>query len=225
MRFPSVLLTSIFSMFALAGAACGSDDRVPSRGDGGSGGRTDLGTDLGGGSGDAGPRPDFGPLPDLGPTPPACDERAEFVYVIDRSNTLARFDPATLTFTNVGVIPCAAGNRPFSMSVDQNANAWVLFNDGRIRLVSTLDASCGADAFSLAAPFERFGMGFSADGSSELLFVSGGTLINLLEMSSLNPAQLGRVNPSTRAATPIGDLAGWPELSGNAAGEIGRAHV
>jgi hypothetical protein len=217
MKCHGSLLTSVFSMFALACVACGPDDRVPSRGrDGGSGG----GTDLGSGLVDAGARPELGAPPDLGPTPPACDERAEYVYVIDRSNTLARFDPATLTFTNVGVIPCASGNRPFSMSVDQSANAWVLFNDGNIRLVSTLDASCGAEAFPLAAPFERFGMGFSADGSSELLFISGGTFVDLLEMSSLNPAKLGRVNPTTRAATAIGDLAGWPELSGNAAGGL-----
>jgi hypothetical protein len=149
------------------------------------------------------------------------EARAELIYVVDRSNMLAQFDPRTNTFTNVGTISCAgSGVKPFSMSIDQDANAWVLFNDGQMRLVSTLDATCGADTFTLAAPFERFGMGFTAEGTDEALYVSGGTYSDLINMSPLNPARLGHVVPATHAVTSMGSLAGWPELTGNASGEL-----
>jgi len=196
---------------------------------GGSGGRT--GTDAGGGVDaastdaalvDAGqPGRDTGPPTDAGPEPRFCAAGAELVYLTDRNQRLVRFDPRDLSFTDVGPIACASSTtRPFSMSVDHDANAWVLFNDYRIRLVDTRDGSCGAAEIQLDEPFEQYGMGFTASGDDEVLYVSGGTFIDLLEGSPSRPAQLGRVDPTTRTATDVGPLANWPELSGNADGEL-----
>lgn len=167
------------------------------------------------------PRPDVGPETDGGPAPSFCAAGAELVYVIDRNQRLVRFDPRDLSFTDVGAIGCASsGTRPFSMSVDRDARAWVLFSDYQIRRVSTADGSCESDTLSLAAPFEQYGMGFTASGDDEVLYVSGGTFIDLLEGSPSRPAQLGRYVPATGATTMVGPLANWPELSGNADGEL-----
>lgn len=166
-------------------------------------------------------RPDVGPGTDGGPTPGFCAPGAELVYLIDRNQRLVRFDPRDLSFTDVGAIGCASsGTRPFSMSVDHDARAWVLFSDYQIRRVSTTDGSCEGDTVSLAAPFEQYGMGFTATGTDEVLYVSGGTFIDLLEGSPSRPAQLGRYVPGTGATSTIGPLANWPELSGNADGEL-----
>ncbi len=166
-------------------------------------------------------RPDVGPGADGGPTPGFCAPGAELVYLIDRNQRLVRFDPRDLSFTDVGAIGCASsGTRPFSMSVDHDARAWVLFSDYQIRRVSTTDGRCEGDTVSLAAPFEQYGMGFTATGTDEVLYVSGGTFIDLLEGSPSRPAQLGRYVPGTGATSTIGPLANWPELSGNADGEL-----
>ncbi len=211
----SLALVPLLLALALAGCA-DNRPRTPVRPGTDSGAPLDSATPL-----DLGTPFDLGPARDFGPTPPACTERAELVYVVDRDNMLARFDPRDGTFTNVGTISCASASlKPFSMSVDQDANAWVLFQDGQIRLVSTLDATCSPGSFPLADPFERFGMGFAAEGSGEALFVSGGTYIDLLEQSPSNPARLGHVTPATHAAVSVGSLTGWPELSGNASGQL-----
>jgi hypothetical protein len=206
-------MTKLISSAALAAALCG------------------CAASSGGGSGDDAPdspdadpaRPDADttPRPDAPPPPPACADGSESVYVIDRNEHLSRFEPATLTFTDLGLVSCSSSSaRPFSMSVDRAANAWVLFSDYKIRLVSTTDATCAVDAFQLPDPFEQYGMGFTAEGDGELLYISGNTFINLLNNSPSNPASLGRVVPSSRATTEIGPLAGWPELSGNSLGQL-----
>jgi len=193
---------------------------------GGNGGRRDAGS---GGEADSGPRPgvdagpgfDAGPRPDTGPLPPSCNVRAELIYVIDRDRVLSSFDPRTNAFTRVGPIACAgSGRSPFSMSIDREANAWILFDDGRVRLVSTADGSCSADAIDPGAPFERFGMGFAADVATggEHLYISGGRFLDLLEQ--LGPASLGEIDLGTRRASAIGELRGWPELTGNIDGQL-----
>lgn len=161
------------------------------------------------------------------PPPPIgtdCAEGARWIYVVDRDGTLRKFQPDTLEFTTIGTLSCPApaGNTPFSMSVDRDAKAWVLYTDGRIYHVSTTDASCTTTAFTPnQAGYENFGMGFVADaagGSDETLFVAGGSSIGMLIGDS---AQLASINTSSLTLTPVGGtLGGWPELTGTGAGEL-----
>jgi hypothetical protein len=184
------------------------------------------GADTGGGGTDAGGIPDVGSFPDLGPLSDAgplasCEARASLVYLVDRNQVLSSYDPRTGTITDIGHISCASASlRPFSMSIDQHANAWVLFDDGLVRIVSTLDASCGAGTIMPGAPFERFGMGFTSEGGgTEALYIAGGTYIDLINTS--NPAVLGRIDSTARTTTgPFGMLRGWPELTGNLDGQL-----
>lgn len=109
---------------------------------------------------------------------------------------------------------------PFSMSVDRSATAWVLHNDGTMFHVSTDDASCVSTSFTpRQAGFEVFGMGFAADtegSNDETLFIAGGPESSIATGS----ATLGWIDTGSLSVTSVGDIPGWPELTGTGAGEL-----
>lgn len=133
---------------------------------GGSGGGTG-GIAVGGSAGSSGGGSNVG-----------CSEQAQFVYVIDDAAVLYRFDPPALAFTPIGTLSCGASflDTPFSMAVDRNANAWVVYTDGSLYQVDTKTAACKPTSFAPGQQgFLTFGMGFSTDGpgsSKDTLFVS-----------------------------------------------------
>ena len=195
------------SVLALALAlGCGDDGRRIGRdaGDGPTDGGQPVGRDGTSGGGDG------------------CLNRAEWIYLVDSDDTLIRFEPDTLTFTNIGSLTCdpTGSTHPFSMSVDRQARAWVLYSDGRVHRASTLDASCESTGFTPnQAGFEVFGMGFAADAAGseeETLFVAGGSELGIATGS----ANLGRIDTGTLTLTDIASLPGWPELTGTGAGEL-----
>ncbi len=104
-----------------------------------------------------------------------CSEDSKQVYVVTNDDQLLRFQPATKTITPVGSLDCpAGGEHPFSMAVDRNGTAWILYSDGRIFKASTKDASCTATTYE---PGQRgirlFGMAFVSDGANdETLYVA-----------------------------------------------------
>jgi len=163
---------------------------------------------------------DSGPRGDAGPIDPLCGTAAaRFLYVVDSNDAFLRFDPETNTLTPLGTLDCPTSSSPFSMAVDRNATAWVLYQDGRIYQVSTTDVSCTATSFvANQAGFEVFGMGFvsnAAGSTEETLFVAGGSTFDI----SLGSATLGRVD-SSLTLTSLGGLPGWPELTGTGAAEL-----
>lgn len=160
-----------------------------------------------------------------GTVPPpddSCLVRAEWVYLVDSDNTLIRFEPDSLSFEEIGSLECdpTGLSSPFSMSVDRQARAWILYNDGKVYRASTVDASCSDTGFvPNQAGFEVFGMGFAADESGsteETLWISGGPMSGV----STGSAQLGRLDTSTLTVTSVGSLPGWPELTGTGAGGL-----
>jgi hypothetical protein len=178
---------------------------------------------------DGGTTPRIGPdagivsRPD-GQLPPStdCADAARWIYLVDASSELLRFQPDSGVITSIGRISCPAGGAmPFSMAVDRRANAYVLHGDHRIYQVSTVDASCTSTAF---APdqhgLELFGMGFvsEAEGSTEeSLYIAGGPELAIGTGSST----LARVAlPGWTVSAPIGTLRGSPELTGNGEGEL-----
>lgn len=177
---------------------------------------------------DSGP-PDSGAKGDGGSD--ECPERAMIVYVVTKANQLLSFTPDKLAFKLVGTLKCPvpAGMTPFSMGVDREANAWVLFNSafgqgGPLMKVSTLDASCVGTAFvNGVAGYELFGMGFSSDipnGLTEKLYLGGTTSMNFALNGGCN---LGSLDLKTMQINSVGAIPknlGCPDMSGNGNAEL-----
>jgi hypothetical protein len=97
------------------------------------------------------------------------------------------------------------------MAVDRSGRAWVLFSDGNLFHVSTIDASCTPTAFqpNQLFNFELFGMGFvsdAVDSDAETLYVGayGGTGIGLIDSQTLALTQVGSYDSVQGAAEITG---------------------
>ena len=152
-----------------------------------------------------------------------CSDESKFVYAVDAtegSYSLLKFNPTTSAFEDLGALSCPTGNpqaSPFSMSVDRDARAWVLYSDGNIYIVDTETLGCTKSAFQ---PNQRgiglFGMGFVLDAEkTDILHIAGGQNVN----STAN-ATLASVGSNSLMVNPIGQLNGWPELTGTALGDL-----
>jgi hypothetical protein len=158
---------------------------------------------------------------DPGPKPRYCQDAADTsIYVVTEQNDLLRFDPPTAAFTTIGAIDCpvtTSGSTPFSMAVDHEGTAYVVFDDGELFTVSTATAACTAPSSPIdsAAFTPTFGMGFTADqgGEGETLFLAGTT----------TPGQLGTLDTSTFVVGNVGTFStdvGEAELTGTGGGEL-----
>lgn len=148
-----------------------------------------------------------------------CSEEAKLIYTVDENNTLAQYDPVTKQFTDLGPLQCPAEflASPFSMGVDRNAVAYVLYSSGELFRVDTKTLQCTATTWGSPNGMLQFGMGFSTDtagGTTDTLFIAGGS----------NPAAgsvaLNRVDVNTMQATPLGTITGSPELTGTGNAEL-----
>jgi hypothetical protein len=165
-----------------------------------------------------------------------CSEENKDIYVVGVGNELHRFSPQTLMFTPIGTIQCPAGAAtPFSMAVDRQGLAWVLFSDGHMFHVSTQDASCTATSFqpAQAIGFETFGMGFVSDAAgsdAETLYVGayGGSGIGVIDTQSLALSPVGMYDTVFGAAeitgTGDGRLYGFFESGMDVVAEIDKTN-
>src|SRR5258706_5249685 len=129
---------------AIALAACGpSSTREPDANNNGSG--SGSGSGSGNGSGD-------------------CSDAAKLVYTVDMSNQFSQFDPATKSFRDLGTLSCPSSGSPFSMGVDRNTVAWVLYDSGELFRVDILNSlACTKTSWASQGGLTQFGMGFSTD--------------------------------------------------------------
>ena len=206
-------------VLALVAVACGPSTRNDDDNFGGDGGHG-SGSGGSGGSGNDG-----------------CSAASKLIYVVDNNNTLSQFDPTTKMFTDLGTLNCpgtggspnnpfASDYQPFSMGVDRNATAYVLFVDQnglsttpKLFKVDTTAQGlpCTATSFT-SSTLQEFGMGFStttAGGDVDELFIAGGSNISTTSPSSLNTLDVSNYSP-----TPHGTVQGSPELTGNANAEL-----
>lgn len=167
--------------------------------------------------------PDPGGGGDSSEPPSYCKPGTAFVYVVNQESHLLRFDPIPKTFTDIGAMSCESGlfaATPFSMSIDREATAWVLYGNGKLYKVSTADASCAPAPFAVNQHgFDTFGMGFTADGlgaASETLYVSKAIFGS--GASSLGTIAMPGLTLSVIGPTPAG--IGSAELTGNGLGEL-----
>lgn len=151
---------------------------------------------------------------DAGPDAPpdvvvnsCADAGTSYIYLISSENALIRFNPPDLSFTTIGTIDCPSSGiaAPFSMAVDRQGVAYVLFSDGELFRVSTLTASCEFTSFvAQQGGFPlTFGMGFSSTpgGQDETLFVAGDDLDN-----PSAPSTLAILDTATFGLGPVGPL-------------------
>jgi hypothetical protein len=148
-----------------------------------------------------------------------CSDAAKLVYVVDTSNKFSKFDPMTKTFSDLGTLNCpASGAQPFSMGVDRDAVAWVLYTNGKVYRVDTTTLACTASSWSTQGSLFEFGMGFSsntAGSTDDTLFIAGGS-DPLIDSTS----QLATLSTQTFTASPVGTDTGWPELTGTGSAEL-----
>ncbi|MBX3182731.1 MAG: hypothetical protein KIT72_18940 [Polyangiaceae bacterium] len=187
-----------------------------------SGGRGGSGASSGqGGSGADGNAGGFGGtihIDDDAGNQGSCAVGAEWIYLVDSNYSLLQFRPDSLTLTEIGRLSCptSAGDTPFSMAVDRRARAWVLYQSGNIFHVDLATSACTASGFAPnQAGLRHFGMGFVSDdtGGGETLFVAGGGSVT-------NNATLATIDTASLVLSPIGNLTGWPELTGTGAAEL-----
>ncbi|MFZ4577464.1 MAG: hypothetical protein ACOYOB_03625 [Myxococcota bacterium] len=156
--------------------------------------------------------------PDAALPPGYCNERTQQVYVSTQNMELLQFQPDLLTFKLVGPLDCPAeyANTPFSMAIDHDANAWVLYSSGELFQVSTLDASCQATGYLPGQQkFITFGMGFASDGV--------GSPAETLYIANTTGQLFGKISFPDLVVTKIGILDGGfgsPELTGNGLAEL-----
>ncbi len=165
----------------------------------------------------------------------ACGDSActatgtELVYVVDDAYNLLSFDPGKLVtgnnpFALIGQLDCDAGvplglgvgaATPFSMSVDRNGTAWVLYNSGEIFHVSTTNASCQPTDWTVGSGgFQLFGMGFVSDiagANTETLYIAGGAADNL---TGGNLGAINKINLQVNTLGPLPAAEQSPELTG-----------
>ncbi|HEY1551825.1 MAG TPA: hypothetical protein VGG28_28560 [Kofleriaceae bacterium] len=152
-----------------------------------------------------------------------CSDAAKLIYVVDKNNHLAQFNPMTKAFTTLGTVSCPSSGSPFSMAVDRNAQAYILFDDDKIYKVDTTQTSlpCTKTSWSSQDGLDEFGMGYSTDtmgGSTDTLFIAGGA--DLDGESDPDPAMLATLDTSSMSAKVVGSINGRPELTGNANAEL-----
>ncbi len=160
---------------------------------------------------------------------------SQLIYVVDADYRLLSFDPNKIgsgdPYSVIGQLNCPAGAAwpdfgetaatPFSMSVDRQGTAWVLYSSGEIFKVSTTNAACTASNYQKGQKgFELFGMGFVSDAAGseqETLFVAGGDAMQL-SSGNLGIIDRDRLTLSERGAINAGESN--PEMTGTGEGEL-----
>ena len=169
----------------------------------------------------------------------ACTaDGVDLVYVVDEANEFLSFDPRLLPgdpFHKIGTLNCPTngtsiqtGNTqaiPFSMSVDRDGVAWVLYSTGELFKVSLQTAACTKANNTIGASgMYLFGMGFALDApmmDSEKLYLAGGN-----KDPAGTPRKLGYDDTHGNNLTPVvvGNIAATsdfsPELTGTAEAKL-----
>jgi hypothetical protein len=148
------------------------------------------------------------------------DDNTKLIYVVSTSNDFLSFDPRKLPgnpFHLIGKLQCGHNRMsPFSMSVDRNGVAWVVYGDGEMFKVNITTAKCEASNYVPGSSGAlTFGMGFSTDkpgGDTEKLFLAANegpfSLSSVDTAHDLKPHRLGTL---TAAENQNPELTGTSE--------------
>jgi dipeptidyl aminopeptidase/acylaminoacyl peptidase len=140
------------------------------------------------------------------------DAGATLVYVVTGQGSLYSFYPPTAAFTNLGALACPTPGPqwgPFSMAVDHEGTAYVLFDDqtnsdpfGQLYQVDPATMACTSLPFAGGQHgFDTFGMGFvgDADGTSDTLYVAsdGSSQLGILDLATFLIHDVKSISPGT----------------------------
>jgi hypothetical protein len=144
-----------------------------------------------------------------------CTAAGQFIYTVDTDGRFSRFDPRTLSYVDIAQLNCPTLATPFSMNVDQEGSAWIIFGDGNLFRVDTATGACRATSYvPNQNGFSTFGMGsvFNAQTGTDTLYVS--------EFKNLN-SRLGSISFPGLTVSTIGPLAmNNTELAGTGDGQL-----
>jgi hypothetical protein len=183
----------------------------------------------------------------------ACSaDGVDLIYVVDQTYRLVSFDPRLIgqpggPYRVIGQLNCpnpgtslqpgGGTATPFSMAVDRNAVAWVLYSSGRLYQVSTTDASCQATSFVPSQnvggqAWNLFGMGYVTDvagGDTEKLWIGGGNVdaqtsgsLGWIDGTTYAVNRVAAIGPSAQYSAEfsgLGDATLWaffPDTQANA---------
>lgn len=166
----------------------------------------------------------------------ACSaDGVDLIYVVDQTYRLVAFDPRLIgspagPYRVIGQLNCpnpgtslqpgGGAATPFSMAVDRDAVAWVLYGSGKLFKVSTTDASCQATPFVASQSvggqtWDLFGMGFVTDaagGDTEKLWIGGGNV------DATTSGSLGWIDTTSYAVNRVAAIAPQAEYSAEFSG-------
>ncbi len=111
-----------------------------------------------------------------------CPEYSQFIYLVDADYNLIKFNPGSsdgnylhklFSLTNCGY----SYSTPFSMAVDREANAWVLYSDSSLYKISIENQTCKhvTNFRANGSGLSTFGMAFSLDavgGDTDTLYIA-----------------------------------------------------
>jgi hypothetical protein len=160
----------------------------------------------------------------------SCAGGDPLIFTVSGDERLSTFDPRTRAFHDIATLDCpsqlcvgadgqAQRATPFSMAIDRQGTAYVLYCSGYVRKVDTRTGACmDTNLHSSQTEFEVFAMGFASDtvDSPETLYVAGG----LLRLVGMDSANFGRMDINTFRAQSLGETRGWPELTGTGDGHL-----
>jgi hypothetical protein len=141
-----------------------------------------------------------------------CIEASRWIYVVDEAGWLSRFDPNTLRFTDIALLKCPGGGSTMSMAVDQNAVAWVLYDDGNIFKVDTTSGACEATSFKPGQhDMWKFGMGFVFDPATgqDTLYIAGYSNLATISFPDLVVRPVGPTSSGIAELSGTGDGQLW----------------
>jgi hypothetical protein len=154
------------------------------------------------------------------------DAGSTLIYLVTSQNTLYSFYPPAATFARIGTISCPTPGlewQPFSMAVDRQGRAYVLFSymgeqlpppPGELFRVSTANADCSKLAYVGGQDgFGTFGMGFvgNADGVTETLYValniplgsSAAPQLGVLDVTNFQISMVANISPTNILNTEL----------------------
>ncbi len=162
----------------------------------------------------------------------------DLIYLMDQQYRLISFDPRLIgngagadPFQVIGQVACPAGPSvpgwpvagaatPFSLAIDRQLVAHVLYTSGQIFDVSTVDATCTPTGFEPAQiaggrRWDLFSMSYVTDasgGDAERVWIAGGNA------GASMTGDLGWLDPGDHTVHPVGSLSNsveyTPELAG-----------
>ena len=170
------------------------------------------------------------------------DAAATLVYVITAQYDLLSFYPPTGTFTPIGRLHCPASDipikdlggtitlvpaTPFSMAVDQQGIAYVVYDNGELFRVSTATGACRPTRFVAGQQgfTQHFGMGYSQglQGQGESLYVASDDDLTDPDGGNAILPRLGTIDTQSFRLRVVGAFRPplyTAELSGTGAGDL-----